>query len=139
MTPTAIIQKAAADGVSLSLSHAGTIKAIGDKAAMNRWLAVIREHKAEIIDVLKVGTGDTATDPMTPADARLGKVIDKLHADTGLRYAMEAHIDADPDAVILTLAIRGKGACELRIPKSRYDAVALLELIEKHTTRETLQ
>ena len=28
---------------------------------MNRWLAVIREHKAEIIDVLKVGAGDTAT------------------------------------------------------------------------------
>jgi hypothetical protein len=41
--------------------------------------------------------------------------------------------------VILTLAIRGKAACELRIPKSRYDAFVLLDLIEKHTTRETLQ
>lgn len=69
----------------------------------------------------------------------MGKVIDKLQDDTDLRYAMETHLDADPETVILTLAIRGKGACELRIPKSCYDAFALLELIEKHTTRETLQ
>ncbi|MCK9381957.1 MAG: hypothetical protein M0P95_12965 [Sulfuritalea sp.] len=67
------------------------------------------------------------------------KVIAKLHGDPGLRYAMEAHDDVDLESVILTLAIRGKTACELRIPKSRYDAFALLELIEKHTTRETLQ
>lgn len=75
----------------------------------------------------------------TPADDRIEKVIGKLQADPGLRYAMETHIDAEPEAVILTLAIRNKGACELHIPKSRYDALALLELIEKHTTPETLQ
>jgi hypothetical protein len=61
MTPATIIHEAQADGVSLTLSPAGTIKATGDGAAVNRWLAVIREHKAEIIDVLKVGAGDTAT------------------------------------------------------------------------------
>jgi hypothetical protein len=60
MTPAAIINEAMADGVSLTISPAGTIKATGDGAAVNRWLAVIREHKAEIIDVLKVGAGDTA-------------------------------------------------------------------------------
>ena len=61
MTPAAIIREAQADGVRLALSPTGTIKATGDGAAVNRWLAVIREHKAEIIDVLKVGAGDTAT------------------------------------------------------------------------------
>ncbi len=34
---------------------------------------------------------------------------------------------------------RCKGVCELRVQKSCYVGVALLELIEKHTTRETLQ
>ena len=86
-----------------------------------------------------VGADDTATDPMTPADARMEKVIAKLQDDPRLRYAIEVRDDVDHDAVILTLAIRDKAACELRIPKSRYDAFALLELIEKHTTRETLQ
>lgn len=75
----------------------------------------------------------------TPADERLEKVIAKLASAPDLRYAMETHLDADLDAVILSLAIRGKAACELRIPKSRYDAFVLIELIEQHTTREVFQ
>lgn len=61
MTPATIIREAQSDGVKLALSPTGTIKASGDGAAVNRWLAVLREHKAEIVDVLKVGTDDTAT------------------------------------------------------------------------------
>ncbi|MDD5403813.1 MAG: hypothetical protein PHZ14_04655 [Sulfuricella sp.] len=61
MTPATIIREAQADGVRLALSPTGNIKATGDGAAVNRWLAVIRERKAEIVDVLKVGAGDTAT------------------------------------------------------------------------------
>lgn len=139
MTPAAIIKEAMADGVSLALSPSGTIKAMGDGAAVNRWLPTIREYKAEIVEALKVGAGGTATDPMTPTNARVEKVIAKLHGDPGLRYTMEVQDDAEVEAVILTLAIRDKAACELRIPKSRYDAFALIELIEQHTTRETLQ
>lgn len=47
MTPATIIREAQADGVNLSLSRAGTINATGDGTAVNRWLAVIRERKAE--------------------------------------------------------------------------------------------
>jgi hypothetical protein len=61
MNPATIIREAQAGGVKLALSPAGTIKASGDRAALERWLPVIRERKAEIIDVLKVGAGDTAT------------------------------------------------------------------------------
>ncbi len=61
MTPATIIREAQAEGVRLTLSPTGTIKATGDGATVNRWLTVIREHKAEIVDVLKVGTDDTAT------------------------------------------------------------------------------
>lgn len=75
----------------------------------------------------------------TPADERMGRVLGKLEADPGLRFAVEAHDAIEPEAVILTVAIRGKATCELRIPKSRYDAFALMELIEQHTNRETLQ
>ncbi len=84
---------------------------------------------------------DYGVDPdmTTPADERIGKMVAKLKADPSLIYAMQNHDDIEPNAVILTLAIRGKGVCELRIPKSRYDDIALLGLIEKHTTREILQ
>jgi hypothetical protein len=52
MTPAAIIREAAEDGVSLALSRAGTIKATGDREAVNRWLPVLREHKPEILAAL---------------------------------------------------------------------------------------
>jgi hypothetical protein len=60
MTPAAILKEAKADGVSLTISPAGTIKATGDGAAVNRWLPAIREHKAGIVAALKVGAADTA-------------------------------------------------------------------------------
>lgn len=75
----------------------------------------------------------TATALTNFADARMEKVIAKLRGDPGLRFAVEAHIDVDPDAVILTLAIRDKAACELRIPRDKYDPFLLLELIERHS------
>lgn len=59
MNPAAIIREARADGVNMALSPTGTIKATGRGVSVNRWLAVIREHKAEIIDALKVDAGDT--------------------------------------------------------------------------------
>ena len=37
----------------------------------------------------------------------------------------------DPDYVILTFAIRGKGSGELSIPKEKYDAFKLLEILEE--------
>lgn len=61
MTPATIIREVQAAGISLALSPAGTLKATGDVVAVNRWLAVIREQKTEIIEALKVGAGDTAT------------------------------------------------------------------------------
>ena len=52
MTPQAIIKNAAAEGVRLTLSASGNIKAAGDGAALSRWAAVIREHKAAIVGLL---------------------------------------------------------------------------------------
>jgi hypothetical protein len=52
MTPGEIIRGAAGDGVSLTLSPAGTIKAVGDRAAVSRWLPVLREHKPALLAAL---------------------------------------------------------------------------------------
>jgi hypothetical protein len=61
MTPAVIIREVKAEGVRLALSPAGNIKVIGARALVNQWLNVIRDHKTEIIEVLKVGAADTAT------------------------------------------------------------------------------
>ncbi|MBK7953394.1 MAG: hypothetical protein IPK02_05150 [Candidatus Accumulibacter sp.] len=45
MTAAAVLRDSAVDGVTLSLSVTGTIKATGEKSAVARWLPTIREHK----------------------------------------------------------------------------------------------
>jgi len=60
MNPAAIIQGARSDGVELRLTDAGTIKASGDQAAVSRWLAAIREHKPEIVALLKGSPATTS-------------------------------------------------------------------------------
>jgi hypothetical protein len=60
MTPSAIIEQAAADGVSLTLSPTGTIKASGNAEAVNRWLTTIRQHKPGIVAALTSGLFDFA-------------------------------------------------------------------------------
>ncbi len=53
-----------------------------------------------------------------------------LKHESASRYAMTTDAEAEPGAVILTLAIRDKATCELRMPKSRYDGLKALELLE---------
>ena len=74
---------------------------------------------------------DALTDPT--AEARRQKVIAMLSEHAGSRYAVTMGTDADSDAVILTIGVRGKATGELSIPKMSYDAFKLLELIEQHT------
>jgi hypothetical protein len=66
-------------------------------------------------------------------------VLDMLAARPGIRYAFVTDDDADPEAVVLALAIRGAlpnggtVTCELRIPR-HYDPFLLLDLVARHTS-----
>ena len=73
---------------------------------------------------------DTLPDPA--AEARRQRVLEMLAQRPGIRYAAVTDTGAEADAVILALAIRGAGTCELRIPRDRYDPFLLLDLIERH-------
>jgi hypothetical protein len=52
MNPATLIKEAAADGVILSLTLAGAVKASGDRAAVTRWIPAVRGRKPEIIKAL---------------------------------------------------------------------------------------
>ena len=133
MTPAAIIKQAQADGVMLALSPTGSIKAVGNGVAVNRWLPVIREHKAELLAELRAANdGAIESLPDPAAEARRQKVLVMLAANPGARYALVTDTESDPEGVILALAIRGRATCELRIPRAKYDPFLLLDLIERH-------
>jgi hypothetical protein len=87
MTPAFIIEQITADGVRLALSASGGIKASGDQGAVNRWLPIIRENKADIVAALVQGDWLTAwrevaelTSGLTADDPRFPKVMVELLA-----------------------------------------------------------
>lgn len=65
MTPAEIYRAAGADGVIVTLSAGGAIKATGEQSAVNRWRPALVEHKAEIIKLLNDQPDGSAT--TTPA------------------------------------------------------------------------
>jgi len=130
MTPAAIIKDATAEGVTLALTPAGTIKATGEGAAVNRWLPVIREHKPGIVAALQEAANDPLPDPA--AEARRQRVLAMLAAHPEARYAVLTDSESDPRAVIVVVAIRERATCELHIPRDKYDGTLLLDLIERH-------
>ena len=71
--------------------------------------------------------------PDPAAEARRQRVLAMLRESPTVRYAVVTDTDSDPDAVIVTLAVRGRASCELLIPRDRYDGVLLLDLIERHS------
>ena len=79
MTPAAIIREAQSEGVRLRLSATGTIKATGNGAAVNRWLDVIRENKASIVEALK----EPITDTRLARNRDFGKVATATLATEG--------------------------------------------------------
>ena len=78
----------------------------------------LRKHKPAIIAELKL-------------EQRREKVLKMLEERPEIQRAFVTDTEADPDNVIITLAIRDVGTCELLIPQSKYDPFLLLELIQK--------
>ena len=78
---------------------------------------------------------ESAKLPQPGLDARRRFVMERLAADPALRVAWTC-ADDGADPVILTLAIRGKGTCDLAIPRAKFNALALPDLIGQLTTQE---
>ena len=135
MNPRKIIEEAHADGVELALLPTGNIKAMGDDVAVHRWLPIIRANKIDLISALRAandGAYEELPDPA--AETRRRKVLAMLRESPTIKYAAVTDDQADPDAVIVTLAIRGQATCELNIPREKWDGVIFLQLLERHCT-----
>lgn len=115
MSAVEIIEQATEDGVTLSLSPAGTITTTGDQLVVDKWLPTIRDNKLPILLELH-------------RERRRAKVLGLLE---GKRFALFVDDDTT-DPVIATVGIQNVATFELAIPRHSYDGMVLLELIEKH-------
>jgi hypothetical protein len=115
MNTSELIEQATTEGVTLTLSPAGKIKAIGNQLAVDKWLPTIRDHKVGILCELR-------------REHRHAIVLAMLKEK---RFAL--YVDDDStDPVIATVGIRDLATFELAIPRHSYDGLVLLGLIEKH-------
>ena len=133
MTPAAIIQKVAEDGVTLTATPSGSIKACGNGDAVSRWLPIIREHKPKILEALQ--DAGKAVAPTSASENAKQQALARLQIDPNVRYALvTANPDADP--VLVTVFIRGMNhtivRCDLIIPREKYNPILLEELIKQH-------
>lgn len=129
-----LLARLSALGVRLS-REGEAIRAAPRLALTEEARSLIRAHKAELLAALAI-EGDPLPDPA--AEARRQRMLAMLAKRPGIRYAVVTDTEADPDAVILALAIRGAMpdgstvTAELAIPRAKYDPVMLLDLIERH-------
>lgn len=138
MSPAvAILERAKAAGVSLSVAD-GRILAAPRGAMTDELRGLIRAHKSELVEALKGPAPRLAAGITSASGARHETVRTMLEYAPGRRYAVVTDVEADPTAVILTLALRSTlpggdvVTCDLRIPREKYDGFLLLHLIEKH-------
>jgi hypothetical protein len=122
MSAAELIEEAKAQGVILALSPDGTITATGEQSVVDCWLPIIRENKPGILRALQ-------------RERRRTKTLAMLGADPRLRYVVVVD-DASTDPVVVAVAIREVATFELEIPLKYYDALVLLELLEKHSAAE---
>ena len=99
-----------ADDDSLELSPA--------EKNTNELIERLRKHKTAIIEELK-------------REQRRERVLRMLEENPRIQRAFVTDTMNDRNNVILTLAIRGAGTCELEIPKRKYDPFLLLAIIER--------
>ncbi len=69
--------------------------------------------------------------PAIQRELRRESVLKRMDEDDQpRRYYVETDDKSHPDFVILALAIRDVGTCELSIPRPRYDGFKLIETLE---------
>ena len=102
-----------------------TVKADGDYLELSppekiteELIQRLRKHKPAIIEELK-------------REQRRKKVLKMLDDRPEIQRVFVIDTESDPDNVILAMAVRGVGTCELLIERQKYDPFLLLELFEK--------
>lgn len=86
------------------------------------------------IAVANPATAETGLDEK--AEDRRQRVLAALDAKPGITRAMVTDDEAEPDFVIITVAVRGVGTADIKVPRESYDPFRLLELLARHNAEQ---
>lgn len=83
----------------------------------------LKQRKNEIIAALRLEQQQ---------ETRRQKALAMLDDSPAVMRAVHADTDSDPDRVILTIAIRNVGTCEMLVPRAGFDAWQLIALVDRY-------
>jgi hypothetical protein len=121
-----VLGRLAAEGLTIRPRPDGNLEVSPRRLLTDETRRLIREHKSELLEEL-AGPADTL------AEARRQRVLFMLSERPSVRYAVLTDAETEPKAVIVALAIRDVGTCELRIARKKWDGLLFLEMLERHT------
>ena len=127
----ALLDKLAANGVQMEMAESGKLRASGNLTDMTR--ALIRTHKPEIL--AELAANDPGIDPPVDPDVvrRRAKALALLDAEPTRQIAIVAEAPKPGEAVgYICTAIRSVAVGDITVPAEKYDAVALLEFMDKY-------
>lgn len=81
-------------------------------------IEIIKTKKHDLIRIIK-------------AEHRLNKVSQMLNNDLSIKRAVITDVESDAENVIMTIAIRDVAMFEVFILKSKFDGLAILQILEK--------
>ena len=120
-----------ASGRLRALLHAQSAHATRNATAQQPLLRVAHPGECNT-QQLAGGRDNPLADPRAEG-WRQRRLLAMLDAHPEARYAALTDTQADPEVVLLILAIRGCAMCELRIPRGKWDGVLFLDLLEQHS------
>jgi hypothetical protein len=127
MTPAALLSQIQQHGGKMVLDG-GDLALTAPQPLPTDLVQELRLHKAELVAYLNTEAANT-----DPAERRRYDVLAMLEGNPEITHAFVSDEEAEANYVILTVGIRDIGTCDLRIPREKYDGLAVLKLIEEHT------
>lgn len=86
MSAAELIKQVAKDGVTLSLSSAGKIRALGEPSAVNRWLPMLQRRRDELTELLRKETRPTKAE----GEAELRRLVREVASFYGFSHEEES-------------------------------------------------
>ena len=118
----------------MTLNTSNLIKTLRNQGfeikATNEYLDISPANRVSGDVLLELKTNKKLIIKELQAEKRRFDVLEKLNRDQNLKRALVVDSDSDETNVIIAIAIRDIGSCEMIIPKTRFDSWKFLKFCD---------
>lgn len=132
MKATELLERVRAAGVRLAALPGGRLWAEPSALLTDELRSEIRAHRAELLTLLARLPKDASASLEAAVEERRHRVLAELGRRPGARYAAVVDESGASGPVVVAIAIRGVGTCEVTIPCEKWDPFLFFEFLDRH-------